>query len=196
MKKTLLIFLLVFLLFPSFVFARIGVGVGTGKIQVQDKLKPGMIYNLPPLSVLNTGDVASDYIVLITYHQDQKQIKPKQDWFIFSPKKFYLNPGQGQAVDIKLNLPINAVPGDYFAYLEAQPVLKTARGGTTIGIAAASKLYFTVVPANFLSGIYYKTVSIWKIYYPLPQIVLGIVILLLIILFFRKYFTLQVNLKK
>lgn len=197
MKKLVFIVLLaIFLLVPATVFARIGVGVATGKILVHDLLKPGIIYNLPPLTVVNTGDVASDYTVAITYFEKQPQFKPPNDWFIFSPQTFHLNPGQVQVVNIKLNLPIEVKPGDYFGFLEAHPVQKDKAGQTTIGIAAAAKLYFTVVPANIFYGIYYKVISFWEIYAPWPQ---RFVILLVIVgafLFIRKFFNIQIGLKK
>ncbi len=61
MRKIFLLCLLIFLFPTGVVFARIGVGVGTGKITIDENLKPGIIYKLPPLTVVNTGDEASDY---------------------------------------------------------------------------------------------------------------------------------------
>lgn len=197
MSKSLLLAFLLFIVFPTSVFARIGVGVGTGKIQVEDKLKPGIIYNLPSLVVINTGDVASDYEVVISYLSGQPQLLPPQNWFIFSPQKFHLGPGKVQAVKIKLNLPIRTPPGNYFAYLEGHP-FKTISGGgsTSIRVAAAAKLYFTVVPANIFSAIYYKIVSFWNVFAPWPQraaIVIGVLLALVIV---KKYFNIQINVKK
>ena len=197
MSKSLLLAFLLFIVFPTSVFARIGVGVGTGKIQVEDKLKPGIIYNLPSLVVINTGDTASDYEVVISYLSGQPQLLPPQNWFIFSPQKFHLGPGKVQAVKIKLNLPIRTPPGNYFAYLEGHP-FKTISGGgsTSIRVAAAAKLYFTVVPANIFSAIYYKIVSFWNVFAPWPQraaIVIGVLLALVIV---KKYFNIQINVKK
>ena len=198
MKKYLflLFFLLTFFAITQVTFAAIGVGVGTGKIRVQDKLKPGIIYELPPLTVINTGDVPSDYEVNVSYHEKQPERRPPEDWFIFSPKKFYLKPKQVKIVSIKINLPIQAVPGNYFAYLEGHPYKKSTSGNTTIGIAAAAKLYFTVVPSNVLSAMYYKAVSFWDVYSPWPQyasIATGIGIVFVL---FRKFFNINIGLKK
>ena len=189
------IFLLSVFLFPQVVLARLGVGVGTGKIIVTEKLKPGIIYDLPPLTVINTGDQASDYAVGISYLEKQPQLRPEKSWFIFSPQKFYLEPGKVQVVNVKLNLPIIIKPGDYFAYVEGFPATKSKSGNNTIGIAAAAKLYFTVVPANIFMGIYYKTVSLWNIY---STYIKGLFILLVIIsayIVFKKHFNIQINLK-
>lgn len=186
----------IFALFPATAFARIGVGVATGKIQVQDKLKPGIIYNLPSLTVINTGDIPSDYEVAITYFETQPQLKPPNNWFIFSPQHFHLEPGKVQIVDIKLNLPIAVTPGDYFGFLEAHPIQKDKVGQTTIGIAAAAKMYFTVVPANIFTGIYYKIISFWNVYAPWPQRVTILIVIVIAFLLARKHLNINIGLKK
>ena len=185
-----------FIIFPVGVLAKIGVGVGTGKIQVDEQLKPGINYKLPSLTVINTGDEPSDYGVSITYHQDIPQLRPKQGWFIFTPQNFYLKPGKVKVVDIKLNLPLEMEPGDYFAYLEAHPVATVQKGKTNIGVAAAAKLYFTVVPANFLYAIYYKIVSFFNVYAPWPQRVVIAILIVGLLVLFKKFFNIQINLKK
>ena len=196
MKKIIFLTLAIsFFIFPAYVLGRIGVGVATGKIIVNDKLKPGIIYNLPPLTVLNTGDVPSDYEVKITYFEKQPQLKPSNDWFIFTPQKFHLDPGKVQVVNIKLNLPIIVKPGDYFGFLEAHPIQKNTTGKTTIGIAAAAKLYFTIVPSNILYGMYYKIISFWEVYAPWPQRVTTFIIIISTILIARKFFNIQIGLK-
>lgn len=197
MKKYLLLVILVtFLFIPRSVFARIGVGVATGKIVVNEKLKPGIIYTLPPLTVINTGDIPSDYEVETTYFETQKQMKPPNNWFIFSPHHFHLQPGRVQTVTIKLNLPLRVTPGDYFGFLEAHPMQKSKAGLTTVGIAAATKLYFSVVPANIFSAIWYKILSFWEVYAPWPQRVLLGLALLVILFLFKKFFNIQINIKK
>lgn len=196
MKRILLFFIALAIFFPTVTVATIGVGVGTGKIHVQDKLKPGTIYELPPLTVINTGDQPSEYEVSITYHEKQPQLPPPQDWFIFSPQKFHLKPGQVQTVNIKLNLPVRGEPGEYFAYLEAHPLKKSQSGKTSIGVAAAAKLYFTVIPANIFEAIYYKVLSFWNVYAPWPQRVVTVIFVVGALLVFKKFFKIQINIKK
>ncbi len=197
MRKFVFILLVLVLLIPIMVFARIGVGVGVGKIEVDKPLKPGGIYNLPSLPVFNTGDEPGNYGVSVEYHQDQSQMQPPQEWFGFEPASFHLEPGQAQNVVIKLNLPVKAVPGDYFAYLEGHPIKKnTTAGGVTIGVAAAAKLYFTVAPANIWQGIYYRVVSFWTMYTPWTWVVLFVVLTAIVITIFRKHFAFQIGIKK
>lgn len=196
MKKFIFVFILLTLILPSTVFAKIGVGIGSGKIQVEDKLKPGTIYELPSITILNTGDEPSEYEVNVSYHEKQPQLRPPQNWFIFSPQKFHLDPGKAQTVTIKLNLPVRTEPGEYFAYLEGHPFKKSVSGNTTIGVAAAAKLYFTVIPGNFLEGIYYKIASFWKVYSPWPQRLLILLVIGIAYLWVRKHFNIQIGLKK
>ncbi len=184
------------LFIPKLVSARIGVGIGSGKIKVETKLKPGIMYELPPLTVINTGDEASDYEVSVTYHQNQPEMAPAEEWFKFSPRRFNLEPGEAQVVAIRVDLPIKTIPGNYFAYLEGHPIKSSQAGATTIGVAAAAKLYFTVLPANFITGVYYRAVSLWKMYQPWTNIIAAILSFFLIVFIFTRFFKINISLNK
>ena len=175
--------------------AKAGVGISTGTIKVDKPLKPGGIYEFPSLGVSNTGDEAADYEMEIAYHSEQPQQRPSKEWFSFIPSSFYLEPKQSQRVAVKLTLPMKTRPGDYFAYLEVHPVIK-AGPGTSIGIAVAAKLYFTVIPANAWQAITYRISSFWTIYSPWTWIVSGIALAAIIIALLRKNFAFQIGVKK
>ena len=180
--KILSLIIAVLFLIPSFFAdARIGVGVGAGKIQLEEDLKAGGVYQLPTLPILNTGDEVGDYEVTVEYHENIPQLRPGRDWFSFSPQSFNIEPGKIQNVDIVLTLPLNIQPGEYFAYIEGHPVKKDVEGSATIGIAAATKLYFTVAPANIFEGIYYRTTSLFRYFMPWSLIILILVVLIIII---------------
>ena len=198
MKKitlSLIIILTIIFLITSVALARIGVGVNLGKIEIDEPLKPGGIYNFPSLGVINTGDEPGDYEVEATYHQDQPQLRPAQEWFSFSPSSFHLEAGQSQSVAVKLSLPMKVRPGDYFCYLEAHPIVK-AGPGTTIGVAAATKTYFSIIPANIWQAMYYKTSSFFTIYAPWTYVVLAVLIAAIIIAIFKKFFAFQIGIRK
>ena len=192
LKVSLLLISCLVLILPMVVFGRIGVGVGNGKIQIDKPLKAGGIYNLPPLPVLNTGDEPGEYGVSVEYQENVPQLRPAREWFHFEPQTFYLEPGQIQLVKITLTLPTKVQPGDYFAYLEGHPVKKSVAGQTSIGVAAAAKLYFTVAPANIFQGIYYRVISLYSRYYPYDVIILAILFIVILISIFRKYFKFQI----
>lgn len=150
----------------STVFAKVGVGIGTGKIVVDEPLKAGMVNKLPSITVVNTGDVPSEYVLSVQYHQDQEELLPSRDWFVFSPEKFPLEPGAVQLVEISLRLPVAVEPGNYFAYLEAGPTSTDESGASRVGIAAAAKLNFSIEPANIFMGVYYRITTLWSFYQP------------------------------
>jgi len=194
MKKYILsIMLAAAVLLPALAMARIGVGVGTGKIEVSQVLKPGMIYQLPELTVINTGDEAAEYEITTQYHTDQPQMKPAAEWFSFEPQLFRLEAGQTKNVAMGINLPVKTFPGDYFAYIEAHPREKSSDGNTSIGVAAASKLYFTVAPANLLEGVYYRAASFMTKYSPYTWIAFFTVISLALLAAVKKFFSFKMN---
>ena len=193
--KILFINIIACLVSTSLAFAGVGVGVNLGKIKIDESLKPGGIYNFPSIGVINTGDTAGEYELAITYHQDQPQMRPGQEWFSFSPSSFHLEPGASKNVAVKLTLPMRMKPGDYFCYLEAHPIIK-AGPGTTIGVAAATKTYFSVIPANIWQAIYHKVSSFLTMYAPWTYVVLAVVIAAIIIAIFRKFFAFQIAIRK
>jgi len=198
MQKILLtLLILVALLFPQTALAKIGVGVGLGKIQIDEELSPGGIYKLPTLPVLNTGDEAGEYQVEVTYLSDQPELRPDTSWFSFTPQSFPLDAGGSQLVDVSLSLPVDVRPGNYFAFLEAHPV---ARGeGVTIGVAAATKLNFTVKPSGVLGAAIERIRSLLENNAPTSYIVIGVIGAVLALSFAvavgRKYLAVQIRLK-
>src|SRR5690606_14056062 len=74
-----------------------------------------------------------------------------QKWFSFQPDSFSLEPGQSRQVSVRIDLSRNAEPGEYFALLRAQTVGDGA-AGTEVGVAAATKLTFSVEPASWFQA--------------------------------------------
>ncbi len=197
MKRIILIILVLSLFLPVLVLSKIGVGIGTGKIQIDQPLKPGVIYDLPTVMIINTGDETSEYGVSIQYHEGQPELKPAKEWFSFSPDKFNLEPQQVQAVQVKLTLPIRGVrPGDYFAYLQGHPIRKSVSGQTSIGVAAAAKLYFTVTPSNIFVGLYYRIISIIQMWSPWSYVVFAVIAAAIIVFIFKKFFSFRISIGK
>jgi len=194
MKKVIFFLLALFIAIPSLALATIGVGVGSGNITVDEPMKPGTIYQVPSITVINTGDEATNYEPDITFHAQQKEMWPDKEWFQFSPKRFYLEPGETQVVEIRLNLPVKAKPGDYFAFVEAHPVVEAESGVTRVNVAAAAKFNFTLAPSNIFSGIYYRVVTFFAWYAPWSYIVLAVVLVAILITIFRKKFKFKLKL--
>ncbi|TAN57646.1 hypothetical protein EPN15_03395 [Patescibacteria group bacterium] len=187
-------FIAVLLSIPVVSFANVGVGVGLGKIEITEKLSPGGIYKLNSIPVLNTGDEAGAYEVAATFMADQKESRPKEDWFIFDPKTFELAPGESKSVSVTMTLPMNAKPGAYFAFLEAHPTAK--KEGVSIGVAAATKLYFTVAPKGVLGAFTARASSLLNQTAPGSFIVLAVLGILALAIVFQKFFKVSFNIKR
>lgn len=185
--------ILVTFFLPAFVSAKIGVGVGLGKIELDKPLQPGGIYELPSIPVLNTGDETGEYEVGIEYFQNQPQLLPPEEWFRFGPPLFTLEPGEVKLIKISLSLPIRTEPGDYFAFVEGRAVKKSQGGGTNIGVAAAAKLYFSVTEASGWEGLRYRAIVLWKKYSPWPLVVLAVIGVAIAGILFRRFFSLNLQ---
>lgn len=173
--------------------ADIGVRISPGKIHVDETLSPGGIYQLPPLSVSNNGDETATYQVKVAYHQARSEHRPKAEWLKLKPEEFTLQPEEGQEVQVELNLPLRLRPGEYFVFLEAGPQKRAVQEQTNVGIAAATKLNFTVEPANIWWGIYYKILALWEKYMPWSQIGLGIIVAGLVLFLFKRRYRIRIK---
>ncbi len=138
-------------LIPGTISAQAGVGVNLGNIQVDEDLAPGGRYFLPFVGVINTGQEASDYSVRINYRTGQEQLRPPTEWFSFNSSIFHLEAGELDTVSIQIDIPITARPGEYFAHIEAFPVMVDAPG-VVLGVAAATKLSFSVRSSNWFQA--------------------------------------------
>ncbi len=181
---------------PVIMHAALGVGVGTGKIEVKESLKSGGIYTLPEITVFNTGTETATYAVAITQNETQPQLKPRAEWFSFSEEQFTLPPQGSQTVTTTIRLPVNTVPGNYFAYLEAHPVETAAQGSTNIGIAAASKLSFTIAASNMWYAIMYRVLALFHIYAPWSYGVLWAVIIIGLSLIVGRFIKINIHIEK
>lgn len=197
-KRSYLVFIWLLLIsVPTAVYAEtIGVGVGTGRIVLDEPIKPSMTYNLPSIAVFNNGDVESDYEMTVQYNETQAENKPPAEWVAFSPSNFKLEPGKAQQVSITLKPEYSATPGDYFAYLEAHPLKKDESGSTAVSVAAATKFHFKVVPANMFMRIYYALLAFWISYRLILIPVIAALVLAVLVLLAKRYLNIEVKRKK
>jgi hypothetical protein len=131
----------------------------------------------------------------VAYHQDHPEFRPAKEWFVFNPATFTLASGESQEVAVTMIVPISGEPGDYFAFIESGPVATNAPG-TSVGIAVATKLYFTLVPANMFQAVGFRISSFFQVYAPWSWIGLGVVALALIIFIFRRFFSFNIVMRK
>ncbi|OHA88938.1 MAG: hypothetical protein A3C70_01800 [Candidatus Zambryskibacteria bacterium RIFCSPHIGHO2_02_FULL_43_14] len=194
------LFLFAFIGFTFFSFsdtmsAKIGVGMGAGEIRLTEPVKLGGIYELPNIRIFNTGDEVTTYGMGVAFHQDYHQLRPAKEWFSFSPSTFIINPGESQEVKITMLVPLKGEPGDYFAFIESGPV-PTNAPGTSVGVAVATKLFFTLVPANIFQAIGFRVSSFFETYSPWSWGGLGLVILIALFVIVRKFFSFNIAVRK
>jgi hypothetical protein len=127
-----------------------GVALDVGRIEVDRDLSRGGSYKLPPIGVHNPGTETADYRIGVTYIDDQRGERPPVDWFSFDPSEVTLAPGEAAPVTVTLNIPAGANPDDYEALIQA--AVAPEGEGTTVGVAAAARLEFTVKPSNMLEA--------------------------------------------
>lgn len=152
--------------------ARIGVGVGLGKIEYQVPVIPGSVVRLPKIPVVNTGEEEGSVVVKIDYFGDQKELQPPAEWFSFSPQKIYLKAGESRMVSTSMKLPFTPISGKYLALLEAQYV-GGKDGQVRLGPAAATKFYFTIGESPGVLGAAVQRVKTLSYYYPLWMLILA-----------------------
>lgn len=181
--------------FSEELFAKVGVGMGAGEIQVTEDIKPGGIYSLPSLRVFNTGDETTTYGMNVAYHQDNPQLRPERSWFSFTPATFTIEPGESQEVQVAMVVPVKTDPGEYFSFLESGPVSDGA-AGTSVGVAVATKLYFTVVHANLWNASLYRISSFFASNAPWSWVGLGILSIVVIAFTFARFFSFNISLRR
>jgi len=172
-----------------------GVGVDVREINIDEVLTPGNDYQLPAVGVINTGDRTADYEVVITYMNEQQEMTPSADWFRFDPQRFSLQPGTSKSVAISLHIPRDTPPGDYFALIEAHPVVGSS-GGTTIAIAAATKLRFSVKEVSTAASVLNAIGDAFKNSAPYSYIGLGLVGAAIVFLLIRRFFRFRFKMER
>ncbi len=179
---------------PQLSYADRGVGVSSGNIIVHDKLAPGRTYNLPSISVINTGDEPGTYEVVLSYLEGQKERRIPEEWVQFDPQSFFLEAKESQPIGISVNIPLRASPADYFAFIEAHPVIEAT--GTTVGVAAATRLFFTVRPANLASAVTNRVRSFFETYSPEGYIGLGVLGGIVILFVGRRFIRIRIGVER
>lgn len=193
MKRVVCLSFSVFFLLFAVVFyahearADIGVGVGLGKIEIEEPIKAGSIYRLPEIVVYNTGDQEANYAMHLTLNERQEELKPDPAWFRFEPSNFKLKPNESRVVTPIFAPPLSTPEGNYFGYLEAYPDATTEQGSAKIGVAAATKLSFKVVSSSLMQAIINRLKALYLKYSPITYLATAILVLIMLSLLLRKF---------
>jgi len=171
------------------VAASTGVSIDVGKIAVSEVLEPGEEYRLPTFGVRNPGTEPTTYRVVVTYLDGQTAASPAASWFTFDPGELTVGPGESRAVHTRLTVPPDAEPGEYAALIGPQIVSQGS--GAQVGAAAAAKLTFKVAESRGL-GAWLKSILRLLVQNPWILGITALLLLLVVVRFMRKRFTLSV----
>lgn len=171
-----------------------GVGINLGSIAVNETLYPGRRYDLATMVVTNTGTELANYAFTLVFREGQEELQPERSWVVTEPRELSLPPGRQAPVRVVLRLPLNARPGRYFAFLAAHPV-EPASGGVSIGVAAATRLSFTVGPASPWMAAWFWLTDRMQRTAPWSYILIGLVFLTALVTALSRRYTLKIQIK-
>lgn len=121
--------------------------IAPAKVEIDEAVGQGADIRLPSLSVLNRGDAAGTFSLMVTGLSNQDELSADGTWFKFDPQQFTIDAGAGQVVNVRLRVPVDATIGRYRALLEASAG-DAGASGVTVGVAVASTVIFEVKDAN------------------------------------------------
>jgi uncharacterized protein YaiE (UPF0345 family) len=142
------------LAFPAAAAASIGVGIQVGPVRLAGIAHAGQTYDLPPVYVVNTGTEPETVRLDVQRLSKGTGRDVPKAWFRPGQSDVHLDAKQSATIPVQLVVPAEARPGRYFSDVVAHGSASIEAGQATLGVAAATKLQFTVgkaVPAGFWS---------------------------------------------
>jgi hypothetical protein len=144
------------LAFPAAAAASIGVGIQVGPVRLAGIAHAGQTYDLPPVYVVNTGTEPETVRLEVQRLSRGTGRDVPKSWFKPGQTDVHLDPKQSATIPAQLVVPADATLGPYFSDVVAHGSASIEAGQATLGVAAATKLQFTVgkaVPAGFWSSL-------------------------------------------
>lgn len=144
------------LAFPAAAAASIGVGIQVGPVRLAGIAHAGQTYDLPPVYVVNTGTEPETVSLEVKRLSKGTGRDVPTSWFKPGQSDVHLDAKESATIPVQLVVPADAKPGRYFSDVVAHGSASIEAGQATLGVAAATKLQFTVgkaVPAGFWSSL-------------------------------------------
>ncbi len=134
-------------IFPVASEASVGVGVQAGPVRLGAAAQRGGNYALPPVYVVNTGTQAEFISVRIERLSRGSGLAVPPTWIHAGPG-VQLPPHRAARIPLELNVPDGARPGAYVSDVVAAGSVTISVGSANLGVAAATKLEFSVGPGS------------------------------------------------
>lgn len=127
--------------------ASIGVGVQVSPVRLETLAHRGESYPLPPVYVVNTGTQAEAINVRVERLSHGPGLVVPPSWVSMTGPAVQLAPGHSARIPLQLAVPGRARPGGYMSDVVVTGSPGGAAGMAQIGVAAVTKLEFSVSSA-------------------------------------------------
>lgn len=131
---------------PAVAAASVGVGIQAGPVRLAAGVHPGGSYVLPPVYVVNTGTQEESVVIRIEHLSPGSGRPVPPSWVHAGGPAVMLSARQSARIPLQLTVPAGARPGAYLSDVVAKAAASLPAGGASLGVGAATKLQFTVVP--------------------------------------------------
>jgi hypothetical protein len=145
---TVPIALTVLLSLPAAAEASVGVGVQAGPVRLGNAAHPGGDYALTPVYVVNTGTQAEFISVRVERLSPGSGRRVPSSWIHATGPRVQLSPRQAARIPLELTIPAGAKPGQYLSDVVVAGSTAVSVGMANLGVAAATKLEFSVAPGS------------------------------------------------
>jgi hypothetical protein len=130
--------------FPGLAQASIGVGVQGAPVRLRTVAQPGSSYALQPVYVVNTGTQDESINMRVQRLSGRPGRAVPASWIQFSGNGMQLPARESARIPLELVVPAGAAPGKYLSDVVVVGSASIAVGKTNLGVAAATKLEFSV----------------------------------------------------
>ena len=128
--------------------ASVGIGVQASPVSLGIAAHAGGSYALPPVYVQNTGTQAETVTVqVMRLSKGTGRVVPPS-WVRATGPGLQLAPGQSAEIPLELAVPGGAQAGPYLSDVVVSGSAATSAGRANFGVAAATKLEFSVTPGS------------------------------------------------
>jgi hypothetical protein len=128
--------------------ASVGIGVQATPVRLGIVARAGGSYALPPVYVLDTGTQAETITVqVVRLSKGTGRVVPPS-WVRATGQGVQLTPGQSAQIPLELAVPGGAEAGPYLSDVVVTGSAGTSAGRANFGVAAATKLEFSVAPGS------------------------------------------------
>jgi hypothetical protein len=121
-----------------------GAGVGANPIVLSAVARPGRVYQLPSLYVVNTGTSPSHYRLKVEQFAPHAGRAVPPSWISFDRNGFLLKAKESTTIELRLTVPSRAATGKYVSDIVAGTEAGTKVSGAVASAQAATQLMFTV----------------------------------------------------